>query len=599
MSIMKPKRILPILLACLMGLGAGCHALVDPIEGRILGTVTIDGEPEAGITVTLNGTDQTTTNSDGQYGFDDVKEGEHLVEISNIPEDVNFLDTSKMAKIEKEGDAPVVDFSGHRVRRSGIGGSVEAAGTGLEGITVSAAGPDEAETTTDAAGTYEMVELRAGTYTVGINGYDTSLYDFTETSKETTVGVGETAIVDFVGSEREEPEDEVMVGVNTVPSGLTDPDGVGILFTVAAIGGGSPGGGSPGGGSPEGGSPGGESAAGGGSGLPAASPAADGFGPFGGSYPLAIAGAEGYVVIDLLDGSVLHQQTDLSGTGPFFGVVGITQAPAGDPSSAAMLFAYGANGYTIDRFDQFGVLAFDGPTVDAFPAGGDIVSDVLPFVQLPEYGGVQFFQKESGSDVYTPSGEEYAAFDGQFTISAYTHGQGVTTSADPRGPTLVVTTDENSGLYLLPRTGEGAQRAADLGDDARRVRCLATEEGGDALVCAVTVFGESRLLTFTWDGVGLPVAVDDVTVGSGPIGLSLRRLPDGTIGVVTSGFNDSTITETVVDPDGAVVSSETRPAPEGCTAVANVVWVVDGVGAKVAGACFGSGAYFVETSILP
>jgi hypothetical protein len=573
---MNRRPLIGLILALPLCLAAAiCHdgggTDPEPATGSIEGQVTIDAELASGITVSISGpTSASTTTGSGQYFFDDVPAGAYVVTISGFPSDVVFSTTSQTVTVT-DGGAALADFSGRRLRTSGITGTVEADDTGLEGVTVTAVGPDEAETETDAAGSYEIVELRAGGYEVSISGYDGSVYDFTETSQEIVVDPDETVTVTFTGSVSQ-PSDEVMVGVFS--AGVTAPDGIGNLFSIAAAGGGA-------------------------SGARADGATADGFGPFDGRYPLAIAGAEGYVIIDLLDGSVLHEQTDLAATGPFFGIAGITQAPAGDPSSPAMLLAYGENGYTIDRFDQFGVIALDGPTVDAYPAGGDIVSDVMPFVQVPQYGGVQFFQKETGSDVYTPSGEEYTSFDGQPAISAYTHGQGVTTSGDVRGPTLVVTNAANGGLYLLPRSGEGAQRAADLGPDARRVRCIEVEDGDDALVCAVTVFGQDALRTFTWDGAGLPVVADAVAVGDGPVGVSLRRLADGRIAVVTSGFNDSTITELVLGTDGTVEYGQSRSAPAGCVAVANVVYVVDDVSAKVAGACYESGHYFVDDSAVP
>ena len=73
---------------------------------------------------------------------------------------------------------------------------------GLAGVNVSLnGGPDgeDMSTMTDAAGLYSFSKLRAGDYAVGISGYDADEFEFTVTSQNVTIALGETANVPFEG----------------------------------------------------------------------------------------------------------------------------------------------------------------------------------------------------------------------------------------------------------------------------------------------------------------------------------------------------------------------------------------------------------------
>ena len=62
---------------------------------------------------------------------------------------------------------------------------------------------EEHNTTTNAVGMYEVVELHAGDYSVTISGYDTQKYKFKVTTQSVSVGLRETATVSFKGTHSE------------------------------------------------------------------------------------------------------------------------------------------------------------------------------------------------------------------------------------------------------------------------------------------------------------------------------------------------------------------------------------------------------------
>ena len=84
-----------MLLAALL---TACSSPAQPVLGRVFGTVTIDGAPAQGITVTLSsGGDQRgrlLTDSDGGYNFiGTVRAGGYRLAISGFPSGVTFPTT--------------------------------------------------------------------------------------------------------------------------------------------------------------------------------------------------------------------------------------------------------------------------------------------------------------------------------------------------------------------------------------------------------------------------------------------------------------------------------------------------------------------------
>ena len=128
--------------------------------------------------------------------------GNYSVEISGFDSDaVGFSSTASSTSVGV-GESKIVSFDGTYLRTAGVSGQVSVEGEGLGDVMVSLrGGPDNVDesTTTDAAGQYAFASLRAGTYTVGISGWDDTDFEFEVTSKSVTVALGETGYVEFEG----------------------------------------------------------------------------------------------------------------------------------------------------------------------------------------------------------------------------------------------------------------------------------------------------------------------------------------------------------------------------------------------------------------
>lgn len=218
----------------------------------IIGTVTIEGgNPQGGLAVRLSGMADasTTTDASGQYAFTGLRAGAYDVEISGFDADaVGFSSTSKGTTVGV-GETEVLSFDGTYLRTAGIVGRVAIEGDGLAGVTVSLSGSESRTATTDQAGQYAFNELRAGTYQVGISGFDADDYEFASTSKSVTVALGRTENVPFDGtllrtagiSGRVSVEGMALAGVKVMLSGaatdsaMTTADGQ-YAFTGLAAG---------------------------------------------------------------------------------------------------------------------------------------------------------------------------------------------------------------------------------------------------------------------------------------------------------------------------------------------------------------------------
>ncbi len=210
-----------------------------PIVGTVSGTVSVEGSGLPGVSVNLvgSGPQSETTGSSGGYSFDNVPAGTHGVQISGAPAEVAFVETAKVVTITTSGQTATADFSGNYIRTSDISGTVLTAGG--EGVvaTVTATGggmlmSEEAVIGTSGTdGDFILPGLRAGTYHVTISDFGD--HEFTVTSRDVTVGVGQSAPpVAFTAEAVPEPE----VTTGSISGTVLTAGGEGVVATVTAVG---------------------------------------------------------------------------------------------------------------------------------------------------------------------------------------------------------------------------------------------------------------------------------------------------------------------------------------------------------------------------
>ena len=178
----------------------------SPVTGTVIGQVTVEGAPLPGVLVSLSGgtAQSTATGADGGFQFVSVPAGSHTVTLaSGMPNDVTFSRTTASVTISSAGQQVRADFPGEYLRTSAIMGRVLAVTQGSQpepvgGIVLRMTGLEESADTTDAAGRYEFVALRAGEYTVSLA--TTGGFAFDATSFTRTLSTGQRLEHDFVGA---------------------------------------------------------------------------------------------------------------------------------------------------------------------------------------------------------------------------------------------------------------------------------------------------------------------------------------------------------------------------------------------------------------
>ncbi len=189
----------------------------------IIGQVTGDNDPLAGVTVSLQGRGEdrsVTTNASGNYRFEQLRRGDYAVGISGYDTDEVDFDATSQNVTVAFGETTSVPFKGTLLRTAGIEGRVMIEGVGLSGVSVSISGNGETkEAVTNSAGQYAFDRLHAGDYSVVISGYDDDEYGFEATSQTVTVELQETAKVEFDGIMLRTAaiEGEVTVGDDNTP----------------------------------------------------------------------------------------------------------------------------------------------------------------------------------------------------------------------------------------------------------------------------------------------------------------------------------------------------------------------------------------------
>jgi len=154
--------------------------------------LTIRVEPASGSAATA------VTDAQGRYTVGEVPPGRVTVLVVLEGAGIDVQSPSREATVPSGGSA-TVDFTGSWVRTARITGRVLVNGSGLPGLAVSATGPESGATTTGVDGDFVFGQLRSGVYTVTIDPADSGA-DFESTSSEVSVGVGQSAAVEFTGT---------------------------------------------------------------------------------------------------------------------------------------------------------------------------------------------------------------------------------------------------------------------------------------------------------------------------------------------------------------------------------------------------------------
>jgi hypothetical protein len=185
------------------------------------GRVTVGGAGLADVTVSLGGSQSssTTTDTAGNYSFTVRAEGDYTV----TPSKRHYDFSPQSSSVFNLGANRSADFSATLERHTISGRVTTAAGVGLGGVAVALSGSQSATTTTDAVGNFSFSNLPAGgNYTVTASRAN---YSFTPDSRSITdLGADQTA--DFTAAL-----------VNYSISGLVTSGGVGLAGVILELSG--------------------------------------------------------------------------------------------------------------------------------------------------------------------------------------------------------------------------------------------------------------------------------------------------------------------------------------------------------------------------
>ncbi|MBT3273833.1 MAG: hypothetical protein HN368_11805 [Spirochaetales bacterium] len=295
-------------------------------------------------------------------------------------------------------------------------------------------------------------------------------------------------------------------------------------------------------------------------------------------YTLLVGGYDGVLGIDLATGNeVIDDYVMLfAAVLGAFAVTAPWALPAAKFADAIVEFGYA--GIRILPYDSDAGqwttgnwLNWDGFVADALPFNNDMSSG--GFVFAKEFSQIEFIKYDETADEWVSDSFYYGnAFPSLWNgiMSVFIRELG--------GSFLVVENGTPGELYFHDQTT--GVSIGDLGNSPRRIRCL-----GD--VCVVTNYDDDTINLILWDSADNVTIVDTQPVGDGPIGVDLATFPNGNIGILTTGFLDNTITITEAMPDATIVSSNTEPAPDGCTQPGHAIWALNGT-LKVVTSYFGS-----------
>lgn len=292
----------------------------------------------------------------------------------------------------------------------------------------------------------------------------------------------------------------------------------------------------------------------------------------------------GYIGINLATGS---SEFATEG-GQSFGATVVGRPPQSGTAQAAVVLDFGPGGSFRQNYDDEsgtfgpgGFIGFDRHTDAVSACGDDLICDEMLVVND---GRVRFIHYDSSFDVYE-SGET-------LSLNRYSGSAPLSVAGREPGGSLLVLT--SNSLCLEDRAGVEAVSCQELTGDPRKIRCDAEGE-----ICAISLFAEDAILPVIWDSVGAPVLGTAVPVGDGPVGIHVETDPDsGEVTIVSTGFNDDTVTRVTLADDGTVLFNTTVAVPEGCSQPGHARLLPEFLAEEgrsgAIGTCFGSAAVFVK-----
>ncbi len=284
-------------------------------------------------------------------------------------------------------------------------------------------------------------------------------------------------------------------------------------------------------------------------------------------HEVIVAVDDGFVVLDPASGQRRYSFTDYFYT-PYLGAIAIDndQVPGAD---AFITYSSGLQTYRrfIPETNRFSFAISQGiVTTDVSHVGDDpdfaegvetvnSLNTIRAWRPEPVTGEWRSWFLVDSTAINTATGRAVSAFMARSAI------------ADTTARVLLVK-DGQPGTVAIgdPQNRSSAvQIIGEVGDDPRRVRCM-------SVVCAVSNFGSDTLTIVIWDGGDTAAITSTVVVGDGPVGIDLR-LVDDMIEIVSTGFNDNTVTVTTVALDGTVLDSVTSPVETGCIGPGHAIWL--------------------------
>lgn len=140
----------------------------EPVVSSISGTVTLNGAPLSGVTMTLSGQAQATATSDasGNYSFADLADGSYTI----TPSRAGYTFSPVSRNVTLSGS----DAEGQNFSATAVGAGFSASGRvvalrgrlPLAGVTMTLSGDASAVVFTDASGNYTFTGLANGVYTI-------------------------------------------------------------------------------------------------------------------------------------------------------------------------------------------------------------------------------------------------------------------------------------------------------------------------------------------------------------------------------------------------------------------------------------------------